>query len=1789
MSEQSDGGGSALNRPDAVQSTSASPQRTSGRRQNYTQGQRRGPQRNNTRPQRFQGKTQDPILRKHIFDVGTIQKSQDLFVTTAKEIGEYISREYDDAGEFRNAFIDLRYAEVLTEPERPTATDQFTILIWTEEMKEYRKKLRNRKKNEEKAFPLLLGQCSPTIVQRIEATQRWNSVSGTNDVLGLLELIREAMYTGTTRRKDTTALVEAATKLFAFRQPDGMSLHDYFETFKGLVKIYEHHGGCLGQDQTRIEAHLVDPDIATPDEIALARERAGEEFQAILFLSKANTKQYGSLLIDLHNRFAGDDDQYPETLNEAYDRLVNYINPMKGHATIASEESGMAFLVEDDYAPSKQATDESPLRTGRGGRGRGGRGRGGRGRGRGGEVHASDHQPAGVEATNAANDTSNASPPYVLSTPPTASFPSSIIDVTGAETHIISAHHTADQIWLLLDSCSTVNLISDKDLLTDIHPVPHSLQVRCNAGTVVIDHQGYLGGYPEPVWFNPNGIANLMSLHNVQRYYQVILNTTKDNAFYINSSKGHQTRWEPSGHGLYHYAMDSSNNISTLWGGLSARTHINTVAANANGFTRRQCQNAQRARHLQNIVMHPGDRDMKEIVIKHLHDCPVTGADIDVARTLLGPNLGSLKGKTVRRPNPHVPMGIAGVPDSIMKHHQRVTIAIDIMFINAIPFFITISRNLHFGTVEVLPNRQETTIKNKLRAVTHLYEQRGFRVTSIMADPEFEPLRAVFPQLNTCGADEHVPEIERFIRTVKDRVRSVYHSLPYKYVPRLLLVHLVKAAVFWLNAFPHRDGISDQSPRYIMTGQTLNFQRHARLELGAYVQTHEEHDNSMGPRTLGAICLGPTGNQQGGHWFLSLTSGARIIRHRWTSLPAPREVIRRVNSMGKHQGMPSTLTFANRVGTEIRDAVRDLYDNASDDGSEFDGDDDSYSAVSQDDSSYRSSDYSDEAGSMADDDDDSVDDRSSSDDDDDNDDNDDDPHNIIHMDPNDDPTSDDDNDDPTSDDESVISRHTEDDDDDHSVASNTTGVDEPPGSTEHLVSETTGVDKQPVDNPAVEVDRTGVDDSSVTSEPQQPTEEEKFAEAVAAGQADAVKSNTVRPTRNKKKNLDPAFVYLDSVRQSGPQLFAFLTEQMSAKRGLKQFGKRGADAIMDELRQLVYRNVMRGVKRSDMSREETKSALQYLMFLKEKRSGKIKGRGCADGRKQRLYKGKDETSSPTVFIESLFLSSMIDAHEHRKVMTLDIPGAFMQTDIDETIHIRLDGPLADLLIKVDPSYQDYVCHERGQRVIYTCLNKALYGTLQAAMLFWKELTKFVTADLGFTINPYDSCVANKIIDGKQCTILWHVDDIKMSHVSQDVLESLMKRIEARFGKEAPLTVTRGPVHEYLGMTIDFSRPGTVQFHMKAFIDDLIAETPSELLKGMAASPAGQHLFNVNENCPKLSKEQAELFHHLTAKLLYLSKRTRPDIQTAVAFLTTRVSSPDYDDYKKLGRCLKYVAEMKDIPLVLEAVGLHSICWWVDASFGVHPNLRSHTGATLSFGKGSPFAVSCKQKLNTRSSTEAELVGVNDAMSLILWTRRFMEAQGYMIRDNVILQDNQSTMLLARNGQQSSGKATRHIDVRYYFVKDQIDKKLMRLEYCPTDLMVADILTKPLQGTQFRRLRARLLNYADPVLMSDPQECVGAHGPGPPSSPTAGAGLPSTVVMDPAIPTSACGGEAYPNKDKAAAISRSMAQGGEAYPNKDKAAAIWRSRAHGREAYPNKDKAAAMLRSREPSLTSVEVV
>jgi hypothetical protein len=129
-----------------------------------------------------------------------------------------------------------------------------------------------------------------------------------------------------------------------------------------------------------------------------------------------------------------------------------------------------------------------------------------------------------------------------------------------------------------------------------------------------------------------------------------------------------------------------------------------------------------------------------------------------------------------------------------------------------------------------------------------------------------------------------------------------------------------------------------------MMGQRLSFKKHAVIEFGAYVQTHEQHSNDMSQRTMGCICLGPTGNAQGGHWFMSLTSGERVARYRWTELPMPGKAIDRVAAIGRRQRMPSTLTYANRHGYEIGDRVDE---HPSDD--ESDDEDSSYQDSQQSD------------------------------------------------------------------------------------------------------------------------------------------------------------------------------------------------------------------------------------------------------------------------------------------------------------------------------------------------------------------------------------------------------------------------------------------------------------------------------------------------------------------------------------------------------------------------------------------------------------------------------------------------------------------------------------------------------------------------------------------------------------------------------------------------------------------------------------------------------------------------
>jgi hypothetical protein len=184
---------------------------------------------------------------------------------------------------------------------------------------------------------------------------------------------------------------------------------------------------------------------------------------------------------------------------------------------------------------------------------------------------------------------------------------------------------------------------------------------------------------------------------------------------------------------------------------------------------------------------------------------------------------------------------------------------------------------------------------------------------------------------------------------------------PFEHFPPRMIIQMVFLAVFWLNGFPHKLGISQTlSPRTIVTRLSIDYNKHCCIEYVQYVQTHEKHDNTMTTRTISALALRPTGNQQGSYCFYSLVSGQRLHRTHWTELPMPAEVATRVHVLARRAHANRGLTFTGSHGNDL-----DLLypgDDGDDADSDYDpghdDDDDDDSSTSSDDSNDASADLS---------------------------------------------------------------------------------------------------------------------------------------------------------------------------------------------------------------------------------------------------------------------------------------------------------------------------------------------------------------------------------------------------------------------------------------------------------------------------------------------------------------------------------------------------------------------------------------------------------------------------------------------------------------------------------------------------------------------------------------------------------------------------------------------------------------------------------------------------------------
>ena len=536
--------------------------------------------------------------------------------------------------------------------------------------------------------------------------------------------------------------------------------------------------------------------------------------------------------------------------------------------------------------------------------------------------------------------------------------------------------------------------------------------------------------------------------------------------------------------------------------------------------------------------------------------------------------------------------------------------------------------------------------------------------------------------------------------------------------------------------------------------------------------------------------------------------------------------------------------------------------------------------------------------------------------------------------------------------------------------------------------------------------------------------------------------------------------------------FSFAAQQ-SLGKALSEWPKESLQAMIKEIEGLLERGVWTGVLKSSLSKADRKRTTRSSAFVKKKidqlnKTEKWKARIVTDGSMQdkTLYQQQD-ISSPTVQLHSIFTLASIAAAEGLKVKTMDVAQAYLNADMPRNIYVSLDPKVAKILVEeVDGSYAQYLDSE-GK--ILVKLNKAQYGCVESARLWYSTFSKFLVSK-GFEVNPLDPCVLTRVNEfGEKIYAAIYVDDIFAIGDRQEDLDIFQGELEEIFGKMA---VTDGSKHQYLGVLFDFSIQGKVKITMEKFLTEIIEDN---LVTSVAETPAAENLLNTSKSSPLLSHEESEKFHRTVCQLLYAAIRARPDIALPVIFLTSRVTKATLDDAHKLRRVLRYVSGTRDLGITLGAdeTGELRIITYADASFGVHMDGKSHSGMYMSFGRGPIWIKSIKQKTVTKSSTEAELVALSDASSLTQYHTSFLDSLGYDVGPAKLYQDNMSTMNLAMNGRSNSDR-TKHIKLRYFFIKQFTDNGELELEYCPTDLMIADILTKPLQGATFKRLRDLLL-------------------------------------------------------------------------------------------------------------------
>lgn len=418
----------------------------------------------------------------------------------------------------------------------------------------------------------------------------------------------------------------------------------------------------------------------------------------------------------------------------------------------------------------------------------------------------------------------------------------------------------------------------------------------------------------------------------------------------------------------------------------------------------------------------------------------------------------------------------------------------------------------------------------------------------------------------------------------------------------------------------------------------------------------------------------------------------------------------------------------------------------------------------------------------------------------------------------------------------------------------------------------------------------------------------------------------------------------------------------------------------------------------------------------------------------------DEVFAPVVRHETLRILLAVAGKRKLIVKHYDVKTAFLYGDLEETVYMKQPEGFQN---------GNYVCK----------LNKGLYVLKQSARN-WNRKISSILAKKEFMQSKNDPCLFSKSIDGKWTYILVYVDDLIVASCLEEHINEIIGGMKKHFQMS-----DLGNINHYLGLEVERDENGIFSIHQQGYITKILKMFGQEDAKP-SKIPMDPGYIKNETNAQPLPDNI--LYQKLIGCLLFISTKTRPDIAVSISILASKVTHPTELDWVEAKRILRYLKGTINLKLKLGNLDENqNLLGYCDADWAGSSDRKSISGYLFQLFGATISWASRKQTCVALSSTESEYVALSEGCQEAIWLRRLLEDfNEKQDESTVILEDNQSCLKSITN--EKFSKRTKHIDTKFHFVKNYQDESITKYVYCPTEHMVADMLTKPLEAVKLKK-------------------------------------------------------------------------------------------------------------------------